>query len=290
MKKTTKLARIKKLVKRFPKVSSYLLNVYSRKVYTHADLDIIQELLEEGFFNSEFKEGWYDGAIHLENQQGLVLRGEFYNLQSSKGEWNGLYHFTAIRRALRDLKISPWWHSRYEAAYQFWTNDNFEYIIDIDQRKINWWPNEGVDADLEKFKESIEDVMSTITFRGSRDEFKYELVNNPEELILGFGVIENGNNEIYDPYLDWSSETIELEKVQGEVAGEPATIVYLKRDDVTVSIGVEEGEGEIRLHTSDQKGNAIETLWRRKGYTEIIWDDNVPEIIIEEAVVDENEC
>lgn len=58
MRKTTKLNRIKKMIKRFPEVSSYLLNVYSRKVYTHADLDKIEELLAEGYFNSEFKEGW----------------------------------------------------------------------------------------------------------------------------------------------------------------------------------------------------------------------------------------
>lgn len=203
--------------------------------------------------------------------------------------WNGLYHFTAIRRALRNIKLSPFWNLGFDKAYQFWANPEFSYVIDIDQRNISWWPREGHPADLNKFKESINDVMSSIIFRGSRNDFTYNLVDDSDELLIGFGVVENGNNEIDDPYLDWSKENMEIIKEKGEVAGEPATIVYLKRDDVTISIGVEEGEGEIRLHTSDQKGGSIETLWQRKGYENIIWDDNVPEIIIEEDLVEVDE-
>lgn len=287
MRKNTKLNRIKKLVKKYPEVSSYLLNIYSRKVYTHADLDIIEELLREGYFNSEFRDGWYDGAIHFYNGQGPTLRGEFYNLQSYEGKWNGLYHFTAIRRALHDIKLSPFFNGGFESSYQFWANDDFEYVIDVDKRLINWWPHDGHPEDLEKFKESIEDVMSSIIFRGSKNEFSYELVENPDELLIGLDIVNNGNNEIVDPYLSWTPEDMTVEKEKGEVAGEPATILYLKRDGVTVSIGVEEGDGKVRLHTSDGEGGSIAELWNRKGYSEIIWDDNVPEIVIEEAVVED---
>lgn len=287
--KSSKRTRIEKMVKRYPEVSSYLLNSFSRKVYTHADLDKIEELLEEGFFDSEFKEGWYDGAIHFYSNTRGTLRGEFHNLQSSEGVWNGLYHFTALKRAIKVLKLSPYWNLSFKTAYQFWSNPEFECAIDVNRRQINWWANEAMTADLEKFKESIEDIMSSISFRGSRNEFSYKLVENPDELLLGFGIVENGGNAIDDPYLDWSHETMTLEKVEGEVAGFPATIVYLKRDGETVSIGLEDGDGSIRLHSSDKEGGAIETLWHRKGYDKIIWDDNVPEIIIEEEIVEVDE-
>ena len=174
-------------------------------------------------------------------------------------------------------------------AYEFWANEEYNYVIDVDQRKISWWPNEDHIADLERFKKSIDDVMSSIIFKGSRDEFAYNLVDDSDELLIGFGVVENGNNEIDDPYLSWAPDKMDVEKEQGEVAGKQSTILYLKRDGVTVSIGVEEGEGKVRLHTSDKAGGSIETLWYRKGYSDVLWNDDVPEIVIEEEVVEVDE-
>lgn len=272
------------MLKKYPEVSSYMLNRYSRKAYTHADLDILEELLKDGFFECQLK-GFSNGKVQFSNSDGVTLVGEFVNLNRRPNQWNGLYHFTAIRRSLAKVRLSNYHIYRFNGRFQFWGNSEFEYIIDINERRISWWPNnDSIPADLYRFKKSIEDVMSSIMFRESKDEFTYELVKDSDELLIGFGVVDNNNNQIENPYLNWGPETMTLEKEKAEVDGEPATVVYLKRDDVTVSTGVEEVEGEIRLHTSDQKGDAIETLWHRKGYQNIIWDEEVPEIIIEEEI------
>lgn len=286
--KSTKLERIKKLVKRFPEVSSYLLNNYSRKVYTHADLDKIEELLNEGFFESQLK-GFSDGEVQFENSDGVILVGDFINLNRRPNQWNGLYHFTAIRRSLANLRLSNYYIHGFNGKYQFYNNPEYHYIIDVTKRLINWWPVNGSPADLNAFKNSIEEILSSVMFRHNKDEFTYELIEDPNELLLGMDIVSTSSDIINEPYLQWSSEKMNIEVEVGEVDGEPSTIINLKRDDKFISRGILKDDG-LHVHHPYENKDAIAELWSRKGYTKIIWDENVPEIIIEEAVVDEDEC
>lgn len=281
MKRNTKLNRIKNLLKKYPETSSYLLNIYSRKVYTHADLDIIEELLNEGFFEAQLK-GFSSGEVQFENSDGVTLVGEFVNLNRRPNQWNGLYHFSAIRRSLAQLKLSQYHIFGFNGKFQFWNNPEYNYIIDVEKRQINWWPVNGSAVDLNNFKNTIEDVMSSIMFRNNKDEFTYKLIENPNELLLGMDVVST-SDIIKDPYLQWGPETMTLEEEKVEVAGEPATIINLKRGDKYISLGIVEDDGLHIHHPYDNK-DAIAELWHRKGYDNIIWDEEVQEIIVEDEV------
>lgn len=282
MKRNTKLARIKEMLKRYPEVSSYMLNKFSRKVYTHADLDRIEELLKEGFFESQLK-GFSNGEVWFENSDGVKLVGGFNNLNRRTNQWNGLYHFTAIRRSLAQLKLSQYHIHGFNGKFQFRNNPEYHYyIIDIERRLINWWPVNGSPADVNHFKNSIEDVMSSIMFRNNQNEFNYELIKNPDELLLGFGVVYT-SDVIKNPYLQWGPETMDLVEEYGEVDGEPVTVIYLKRDDKFISQGILADDGLHIHHPYDNKDDIAE-LWYRKGYDDIIWEEEVPEIIIEEEI------
>ena len=283
--KSSKKTRIEKMIKKYGDTSPYLLNKFSRSVYTHADLDIIEELLQEGYFYVSLR-GFSQGEIVLEKDHGPSLRGSFYNLKRKDSVWNGRYHFNAIRRGLKNLHISQFYHSRFDDKFVFWANPEYEWFIDVDQRRINWWTNNGSPVDLNKFKESIVDVMSTIAFRN--DSWEYHFIQNPDDLIIGLEVVKLPTN-VDDPYLDWSADQLEIEiSNQTDLNGNEITKAILKRKDgEDGGYGVSSGivhEGKLHVHEIYQ---TIGELWRRAGFPEIVWDGEVEELVIVEEVAEE---
>ena len=283
--RSSKKTRIEKMIKKYGEVSPYLLNKFSRKVYTHTDLDTIEELLEEGYFYTSLR-GFSQGEIILEKDHGPSLRGSFKNLERKVGVWNGKYHFNAIKRGLKNLHISQYYHGSFDCKYVFWANPEYEWFIDVDQRRINWWTNNNSPVDLDRFKESIEDVMSSITFRN--DTWEYHFIENPDDLIIGLEVVKLPTN-VDNPYLDWSADQLEVEiSNQTDLDGNEIEKVILRRKDgEDGGYGVSSGiihEGKLQVHEVYQN---ISELWRRAGFPEIVWDGEIEELVIVEEVVEE---
>lgn len=285
MKKTTKLSRIKGMLKRYPEVSSYLLNKYSRKVYTHADLDILEELLEAGYYNMSII--FNDKIVRFDTDHGPSLYGDFEYLRSKK--WCGKPHYTSIRRSLKNLTCTKYRHYNFDSRFQFWSNPEFEFVIDIDELKISYWPNKPViDTSIDHFKATAKEVFISWPIKNDLHKFSYQLVANPDELILGLSIVENTDG-IYDPYLDWSSVYLDVVSSEEElINGDTITEVRLRRKDESGEFGLAYGymiDGQLHVHKSYKY---LEELWKRAGYyTEVVWEDYVREYEFVEDEEDE---
>ena len=131
--KSSKKERIEKLMKKYKGVSNYLLNSYSARVYTHADLDKLERLLEIGV-KEVYIQGRKEGSLcfYDEEEGNIDIMTDFKNIGFKK--WGGLPHFTSIRRALKTpgVKKSILYYETVwvdEAEFDRW-NDK-EYPITI---------------------------------------------------------------------------------------------------------------------------------------------------------------
>lgn len=105
---STKRERIEKMIKRFKYVDNHLLSKYSARVYTHADLDKLEKLLERevnhvwiNHRDSELIFGDPDTFIWIGVTK--LLKGSFIPLKSKK--MGKLSHYTSIRRALNSPEL-----------------------------------------------------------------------------------------------------------------------------------------------------------------------------------------
>lgn len=274
MKKTTKLNRIKKMVKRYPEVSSYLLNKYSRKVYTHSDLDIIETLLQDGYFNISLI--YHDKTVRFDTQNGPSLYGTFKYLRSKK--WCGKPHYTSIRRSLKNLTCTKFRHYDFNSRLLFWSNPEFEFVIDIDELKISYWSNKPeIDTSVEHFKDTAKEVFISWPIKNDINKFTFNLVDNPDELILGLSIVENTDG-IYDPYLDWGYDHLLVKSSEEELLnGDTVTEVRLIRKDDGGENGLSYGyleDGKLYVHQSYEY---LEELWKRAGYSDIVWEEQIRE-------------
>ena len=277
--KSSKLVRIEKLIRKYPEVSSYLLNRYSRKIYTHSDLDVIESLLENGYHSMSLI--YHDKTVRFDTQYGPSLYGTFEYLNSRR--WCGLPHYTSIRRSLKHITCIKYKHFDFNSRFQFWSNPEFEFVIDIDERRISFWPNKPENNNsVEHFKETAKEVLHSWPIKNDIQKFSYSLVNDPDELILGLSIVESTDG-IYDAYLNWDSSHLIVEHSEEKLAnGDTVTEVRLRRKDESGELGLSYGyveDGELHVHESYQY---LEELWRRAGYDNIIWEDYVREYAFEE--------
>ena len=279
--KSTKKTRIEKMLKKYPQVSSYLLNKYSRKVYTHADLDIIETILQDGYFDMSII--YNDKTVRFDTEHGPSLYGVFEYFRSKR--WGGLPHYTSIRRSLRNLTCLKYRHFDFDSRFLFWSNPEFEHVIDIDEKKISFWPNEPVTDDsvgVDHFKETAKEVLSSWPIKNDLHKFSYHLVENPDELMLGFSIVENTDG-IYDPYLDWSSDHLEVKTSEEELLnGDLVTEVRLVRKDESGEHGLSYGyveDGKLHVHDSYEY---MKELWKRAGYPEVVWEEQIREYVFVE--------
>ena len=281
--KKTKLSRIKGMLKRYPVVSSYLLNKYSRKVYTHADLDILEELLEAGYYNMSII--FNDKIVRFDTDHGPSLYGDFEYLRSKK--WCGKPHYTSIRRSLKNLTCVKYNHYDFDSRFLFWSNPEFEFVIDIDEKKISFWSNKPeIDTSIDHFKATAKEVFISWPIKNDLHKFSYQLVENPDELILGLSIVENTDG-IYDPYLDWSSDHLTVKSSEEEcLDGEIVEEVCLIRKDGDREFGLSYGymeDGKLYVHNSYEY---LKELWKRVGYENIVWEDYVREYeFVEDEVI-----
>lgn len=277
--KSTKRTRIQNLLRRYPETSSYLLNRYSAKIYTHADIDIIETLLENGYYDMSLI--YNDRTVRFDTQNGPSLYGNFEYLNSRR--WCGLPHYTSIRRSLKNLTCTKYRHFDFNSRFLFWSNPEFEYVIDIDDKKISFWSNEPeVNTELEHFKECAKEVLHSWPIKNDIDQFSYNLVKDPDELMLGFSIVENTDG-IYDPYLDWDAKLLEVKTSEEELLnGDLVTEVRLVMKDESGEHGLSYGymeDGKLCIHESYEY---LEKLWNRAGYNDIVWEDYVREYIFVE--------
>ena len=272
--KSSKLERIERLIKKYPEVTSYMLNRYSAKIYTHADIDVIESLLSDGYYNMSLL--YNDGMVRFDTDHGPSLYGKFRYFNSKR--WYGLPHYTVIKRSLRNLTCIKYRHYDFESRFMFWSNPEFEFVIDIDELKISYWPNKPeVNTELGHFKECAKEVLNSWPIKNDLHKFSYHLVENPDELILGFSIVENTDG-IYDPYLNWDSDHL-ITKTSEEklLNGDTVTEVRLIRKDKSGEFGLAYGymiDGQLHVHESCKY---LEELWKRAGYSEVVWEDYVRE-------------
>lgn len=164
--KSTKRERIKRILKRNPGVSPYLLNLKkSVKVYTHADLDILKKMISEGY---KWVSIWND-LVEFYSEEG-VLFADANHLNSKK--WGGIPHYTVIRRALNspELTLAP--NEQERKRFRFWSNPKAEYVIDTYNDIIYYWSHNNAPITNEEFLESAEEVLFRFEFTRGGNTFQ----------------------------------------------------------------------------------------------------------------------
>lgn len=160
----TKRARIERMIKKYRYVDSYLLNFCSARVYTHADLDKLEQLLEREishvWINREDNEVVFgDADLYIWVEVTKIFRGSFKPLNSKK--WGGKPHYSAIRRALN----SPDFRRDFlDKKIKTWANPSFEYIIEEGSDRVFYYSHKNKNE--EAFIASSKDVLNDIDYKG----------------------------------------------------------------------------------------------------------------------------
>lgn len=152
------------MIKKYRYVDSYLLNLYSAKVYTHADLDKLEELLER-----EISHVWInhrDGEVLFANADVYVwcevdktFRGSFKPLNSKR--WGGKPHYTSIRRALNS---SDFRRDFLRKEVKVWSNPSFEYLIEEGSNRVFYYSHKNKNE--EAFIASSKGVLNDLDYKG----------------------------------------------------------------------------------------------------------------------------
>lgn len=162
--KSSKRQRIEKMIKKFRYVDSYLLNLYSAKVYTHADLDKLERLFEREishvWINYRDEEVLFgDADIYIWGEVEKLFRGSYKPLNSRR--WGGLTHYTSIRRALNS---SDFRRDFLQRKIKTWANPSFEYIIEEDRNRVFYYSHKNKDE--EAFIASSKKVLNNLDYKG----------------------------------------------------------------------------------------------------------------------------
>ena len=171
--KSSKRERIKKILKRNPGVSPYLLNLKkSVKVYAHADLNKLEQIISEGYKWVSIR----NDLVEFCSDEGVLYTDANY-LNSKK--WGGIPHYTVIRRALnnRALTLAP--NSDERKRFRFWSNPIAEYIIDTYNDNIHYWSHNNAPITHEEFIKSAEEVI--FCFEMTRCGNNFKIYHVPDE-------------------------------------------------------------------------------------------------------------
>ena len=160
----TKRQRIERLIKKFKWVDSYLLNNYSARVYTHADLDKLEKLLEREishvYISRDTNEVIFgDADIYFWIEVNKIFRGSYRPLNSKR--WGGKPHYTAIRRTIN----SPDFRRDFlKKEIKTWSNPSFEYLIEEGSNRVFYYSHKNKKE--EDFIASSRSVLNDIDYKG----------------------------------------------------------------------------------------------------------------------------
>ena len=288
--KSSKVRRIEKIMKKYRYVDSYLLNKFSARVYTHADLDKLEELLEREvshvYINEDHKEVVFgDADIYVWMEVSKIFRGSFKPLKSKK--WGGKPHYTAIRRALS----SPDFRRDFlgDEEIKTWSNPSFEYIIEEKSSRVFYYSHKNKNE--EAFVASSRKVLNDLDYKGINweiipvEEKEFDRLLDNERFYKG-GLIDDISIDLTEKNLSEkrmfeaveSVDCFELlcghsddpEKTYGKV------ISYRYGKDV-------DGEKKYFVHKELEK-----ELWDRIG-VDVVVNPNFDDITVEEVVEEEME-
>ena len=163
--KSSKRQRIEKLMKKYRYVDSYLLNLYSARVYTHADLTKLERLFEREishvYINRDQKEVLFgDADMYIWMEVSKIFRGSFKPLKSKR--WGGKSHYSAIRRGLN----SPDFRRDFlgDEEIKTWSNPSFEYIIEEKSSRVFYYSHKNKNE--EAFVASSKEVLNDLDYKG----------------------------------------------------------------------------------------------------------------------------
>ena len=285
--KSSKRQRIEKMVKRFKWVDSYLLNNYSARVYTHADLDKLEKLLER-----EVSHVWInhkDGEVLFANadiyvwcEVTKVFRGSFKPLKSKK--WGGKPHYTSIRRALNS---SDFRRDFLKKEVKTWANPSFEYLIEEGNNRVYYYSSKNKNE--EAFVASSRKVLNDLDYKGINwelipvDEKEFDRLLDNERFFRG-GLID-------DITLDLTSEGLSEKRMFEAVESVDCfELLSGHSDDPEKPYGKvlsyrygKDVDGEIKyfVHKELEK-----ELWERIGI-DVVVNPNFDSIEVEEVVEEE---
>lgn len=179
--KGSKLRRIEGLLKKYRNVDSYLLNKYSRKIYTHADLDKLEEMFENGIYCMNFEDD--EDFLYFYSEREAYI-SEFQPLNSKR--WGGLPHYTAIRRAINNpnLRLSERGRQPFEERFDFWVNECFEMVFDKELFKVYYYEltDDGVQTATDEDFKNNEDVKELLSdFKYNKNNFNVERIEDMDD-------------------------------------------------------------------------------------------------------------
>lgn len=288
--KSTKRQRIEKMMKKFRYVDSYLINKFSDRVYTHADLDKLEELLEREvshiYINRDHNEVVFgDADLYIWIEVSKIFKGSFKPLKSKR--WGGKSHYTAIRRALNSPDFRRCFFG--DENIKTWSNPSFEYIIDEGRGRVFYYSPENKSE--EDFISSSKEVLNDLDYKGINwelipfDEKEYErlLDNNRfkeadivDDITTDLSPDSLSENKIFEAVE--SVDCLELSSGHSDDPEKPYGKVISYRYG-------KEADGEIKYFVRKE---LEKELWKRIG-VDVIVDPNFDDILVEEVVEEEME-
>lgn len=193
--KSSKKTRIEKMVKKYRYIDSYLLNSFSARVYTHADLDKIERLLEREvshvYINRDKEEVIFgDADLYIWMEVSKLFRGSFKPLKSKK--WGGKPHYSAIRRAINSSDFRRDFLGNEEI--KTWANPSFEYLIEESSSRVFYYSSKNKNE--EAFVASSQEVLNVLDYKGINwelipvDEKEFDRLLDNERFFRG-GLIDD---------------------------------------------------------------------------------------------------
>lgn len=285
----TKRQRVERMLKKFKWVDSYLLNKFSARVYTHADLDKLESLFEREishvYINEAQKEVLFgDADMYIWMEVSKIFRGSFKPLKSKR--WGGNPHYTSIRRALNS---SDFRRDFLKNEVKTWANPSFEYLIEESSNRVFYYSHKNKDE--EAFAASSKEVLNDLDYKGISwelipvNEKEFDRLLDNERFFRG-GLLD-------DITLDLTSEGLSEKKMFEAVESVDCfELLSGHSDDPKEEYGKvisyrygKEVDGEIKyfVHKELEK-----ELWGRIG-VDVVVNPNFDNITVEEVVEEEIE-
>ena len=279
----TKRARIKRMIKKYRYVDSYLLNLYSARVYTHADLDKLEELLEREISHVYINRGenevlFGDADIYVWMEVSKIFRGSFKPLKSKR--WGGKPHYSAIRRAINS---SDFRRDFIKKEVKTWANPSFEYLIEEGNNRVYYYSSKNKNE--EAFVASSRKVLNDLDYAGVNwkiipvDKKEFDRLLDNERFFRG-GLID-------DISIDLSSKNLSQKVVYDDYCFELLA---------GYSDSPEKPYGKVLSYRYGKKVNEVVKYFVRTELEKELWDrigvnvevdPNFDEVEVEEVIEEE---
>ena len=269
--KGSKLRRIEELLRKYRKVDSYLLNKYSRKIYTHADLDKLEEMFQNGIYCMGFEAD--EDFLYFYSQREAYI-SEFKPLKSKR--WYGLPHYTAIRRALNNpnLRLSERGRQPFDERFDFLVNEKFKMVFDKELFKVYYWEisDDGVQtATVEDFRnnEDVKELFSN--FRYNKNNFDVVRIADIDDFSNRLEFLQETRESLIGK--DLSNGKLYFKKSSSKYLGTYYELWLKGEDDHCLTLAYEE-DGKI---LSNKKSAVY--FWKLAGLDVEYVDKDLPTVI-----------